>query len=77
MAHRQLLTEEERRLLFGIPHDADSLTRLYSFTRSDHALLIDRRGDANRLGFAVQLALLAQCPRSCAFWPSSPGQAFS
>jgi hypothetical protein len=58
LARRQLLTEEERRLLFGIPHDADSLTRLYSFTRSDRALLIDRRGDANRLGFAVQLALL-------------------
>jgi hypothetical protein len=58
VARRQLLTEEERRLLFGIPHDADSLTRLYSFTRSDSALLAVRRSDANRLGLAVQLALL-------------------
>ena len=58
MARRQLLTEEERRLLFGIPHDPDALTRHYSFTRSDRELLTGRRGDANRLGFAVQLALL-------------------
>jgi TnpA family transposase len=58
VARRQLLTEEERQLLFGIPHEADSLTRLYGFTRSDRSLLDVRRGDANRLGFAVQLALL-------------------
>lgn len=55
---RQLLTEEERRLLFGMPPDADALTRHYSFTRSDRELLAVRRGNANRLGFAVQLALL-------------------
>jgi TnpA family transposase len=58
VARRQLLTEEERRLLFGIPRDADALTRHYSFTRSDRELLAARRGNANRLGFAVQLALL-------------------
>jgi Domain of unknown function (DUF4158) len=58
VARRQLLTEEERRLLFGIPHDPDALTRHYSFTRSDRELLTGRRGNANRLGFAVQLALL-------------------
>jgi TnpA family transposase len=55
---RQLLTEDERRLLFGVPQEADALTRHYSFARSDQALLAERRGDANRLGFAVQLALL-------------------
>jgi TnpA family transposase len=58
VARRQLLTEEERRLLFGIPHDPDALTRHYSFTRSDRELLTGRRGNANQLGFAVQLALL-------------------
>ncbi len=58
MARRQLLTEEERRLLFGVPSDSDTLTRLYSLTRSDRELLAARRGNANRLGFAVQLALL-------------------
>jgi hypothetical protein len=58
VARRQLLTEEERRLLFGVPSDADALTRLYSLTRADRELLAARRGNANRLGFAVQLALL-------------------
>lgn len=58
MARRQLLTEEERRLLFSVPNDPDALTRLYSFTRSDREILATRRSDANRLGFAVQLALL-------------------
>src|SRR5271165_1542319 len=58
MARRQLLTEEERRLLFGVPRDPDSLARHYTFTRSDQELVSHRRGAANRLGFAVQLALL-------------------
>ena len=58
MARRQLLTEDERRVLFGVPDGADALTRHYSFTRSDQELLAERRGNANRLGFAVQLALL-------------------
>ncbi len=58
MARRQLLTEEERGLLFGIPKDRDALIRHYSFTRSDKELLALRRGNANRLGLAVQLALL-------------------
>jgi hypothetical protein len=58
VARRQLLTEEERRLLFGVPSDPDALTRLYSLTLSDRELLAARRGNANRLGFAVQLALL-------------------
>ena len=58
MVRRQLLTEDERRVLFGVPDEADALTRHYSFTRSDQELLAERRGNANRLGFAVQLALL-------------------
>lgn len=58
MARRQLLTEEERRLLFGLPTDRDALARHYTFTRTELDLIAIRRGDANRLGFAVQLALL-------------------
>ena len=58
MARRQLLTDEERRLLLGVPRDPDALARHYTFTRSDQDLVAGRRGDANRLGFAVQLALL-------------------
>jgi hypothetical protein len=56
VARRQLLTDEERRLLLGV--DPDALARHYTFTRSDQDLVAGRRGAANRLGFAVQLALL-------------------
>jgi hypothetical protein len=31
MARRQLLTDEERRLLLGVPHDPDALARHYTF----------------------------------------------
>jgi TnpA family transposase len=58
LARRSLLTDEERRLLFGVPDDPDDLARHYTFTRSDQDLVAGRRGSANRLGFAVQLALL-------------------
>ncbi len=58
MARRQLLTDEERQALLGIPPDADSLARLFTLSRLDRNLVAERRGDANRLGCAVQLALL-------------------
>jgi Domain of unknown function (DUF4158) len=58
MARRSLLTGEECRLLFGIPNDPDVLARHYTLTRSDQDLVAGRRSIANRLGFAVQLALL-------------------
>ena len=58
MGRRQLLTDEERRLLLGVPRDPDGLARHYTLTRSDQELISHRRGAANRLGFAVQLALL-------------------
>lgn len=47
MARRPLLTDEERRLLFGIPGDPDILAQHYTFTRSDQDLVAGRRGDAN------------------------------
>ena len=58
MARRQLLTEEERRVVFGVPMDRDALARHYTLTRTDLDLVATRRGDPNRLGFAVQLMLL-------------------
>ena len=58
MARRQLLTDEERTALLGIPSDPDALARLFTPSRADRALVAERRGDANRLGCAVQLALL-------------------
>ena len=44
--------------MFGVPTDPDALARHYTLTRTDLDLVATRRGDANRLGFAVQLALL-------------------
>ena len=58
MARRPLLSGEERRLFFGVPADPDAVARQYTFTRSDQDRVAGRRGAANRLGFAVQLALL-------------------
>ena len=65
MGRRQLLTNEERQLLLGVPGDPDILARHYTFTRSDHELITSRRGAANQLGFAV-LALLRHPGRALA-----------
>jgi hypothetical protein len=58
MAHRRLLTDEERQALLGISLDADSMARCFTLSRADQELVASRRQDANRIGFAVQLALL-------------------
>src|ERR1700722_13676308 len=58
MAHRQLLTDDERQALLGIPLDPDGLARRFTLSRADQNLVAERRRDANRIGFAVQLALL-------------------
>jgi TnpA family transposase len=58
MAHRQLLTDEERQALLGIPLDPDGMARCFTLSRADQDLVAARRRDANRIGFAVQLALL-------------------
>lgn len=58
MGRRDLLTEDERRALFGVPEDHAALVRLYTLSRADLDTIRAKRGDANRLGTAVQLALL-------------------
>jgi len=58
MAHRQLLTNEERQALLGIPLDPDGMARCFTLSRADQELVAGRRRDTNRIGFAVQLALL-------------------
>lgn len=58
MAHRRLLTDEERQALLGIPLDADAMARCFTLSRADQELVARRRRGANRIGFAVQLALL-------------------
>jgi hypothetical protein len=58
MARRYLLTEDERRSLFGIPIDRASLAKHYSVTADQRILIEVKRNDVNRLGFALHLALL-------------------
>jgi TnpA family transposase len=58
MSRRSILSATDRASLFALPENHDDLIRFYSFDESDMALIRQRRGDANRIGFAVQLALL-------------------
>ena len=58
MGRRELLTEDERTLLFGVPVDEAGLARHYTLTPDDLELLLAKRGARNALGAAVQLGLL-------------------
>ena len=44
--------------LFGVPTASEELARHYVLSTRDLALIEARRGEANRIAFAVQLALL-------------------
>lgn len=48
----------EREALLVIPTDPAELIRWYSFSEADLSLIRQRRGDGNRLGFAIQMCLL-------------------
>ena len=56
--NHQLLTESERDQLLAIPVDRDRLARIYTFEPSDIDFIGARRERRNRLGVALQLALL-------------------
>lgn len=58
MPRRSILSTIERMSLIELPESNDDLIRYYTFNESDLALIRQHRGDANRLGFAVQLCLL-------------------
>lgn len=58
MGRRDLLSADERRRIFGVPNHRDDLARLYTFEPADLELIGTRRQARNRLGFAMQLALL-------------------
>ncbi len=61
MPRRLILSATERDTLLALPESQDDLIRYYTFNDSDLSLIRQRRGDANRLGFAVQL-----CSACCA-----------
>ncbi|WP_457588771.1 DUF4158 domain-containing protein [Ensifer canadensis] len=60
MARRTLLNAQDRQDLFDIPIDEDSLIRHYSLSPADRLEIEVRRGEHNRLGFAVQLCLKSE-----------------
>ncbi len=62
MPRRLILSATERDTLLALPESQDDLIRYYTFNDSDLSLIRQRRGDANRLGFAVQLCLLLRYP---------------
>lgn len=58
MARRSLLTAEERRRLFEPPTHHHEIAACYTFSPDDLDWIEARRRPANKLGAAVQLALL-------------------
>jgi hypothetical protein len=58
MARRQLLTDDERRRIFGVPESEAEIIRHYTLSPADLDLAAHRHGSRNRLGVAVQLCLL-------------------
>jgi len=71
MARHELLSEAEREQLLGIPRDRDKLARLYTLERSDFEIIQRRRGKRNRLGIALQLAMLRHPGTPARRWRSS------
>ena len=58
MRGREILTEEQREEYMRIPSNDYDLGAYYTFSQYDHNVINKHRRDYNRLGFAVQLALL-------------------
>lgn len=58
VALRSLLTAAERSQILAVPTEAEDIASHYALREEDLSLIRQRRGDANRLGFAVQLCLL-------------------
>jgi hypothetical protein len=58
MPRRSILSATERESLLALPDAKDELIRHYTFSETDLSVIRQRRGAANRLGFAVQLCYL-------------------
>jgi hypothetical protein len=64
MPHRELLTESQRLSLNAPASDERGMVRHYTLSSEDLALINRRRGDPNRLGFALMLCYLESVKRS-------------
>ena len=53
MAHRTVLTERQRTLLFGLPDDEETMIRFYALSDEDVAIIKRQRRKRNQIGFAL------------------------
>lgn len=58
MPYRSVLTAAQLEGLLAVPATAEECAQRYGFEARDLALIRQRRGDHNRLGFAIQLCYL-------------------
>ena len=58
MPRRSILSAAERQGLLALPDRRDELIRRYTLSEPDLAIIRQRRGAANKLGFAVQLCYM-------------------
>ena len=58
MPRRSILSAAERDNLLALPDAKEELIRHYTFSDTDLSIIRQRRGPANRLGFAVQLCYM-------------------
>jgi len=58
MPRRPLLTSLEKEALITLPDNTHDLIKHYTFNEQDVAVIKQRRGNPNRLGFAVNLCYL-------------------
>jgi TnpA family transposase len=59
MARRRILTSAQRLALLALPVDRAEAARHYTLSEAELAAINRRRGDRNRLGFALQLCALS------------------
>ncbi len=69
MGRLDILTDDDRRRLFDVPNDHVAMVKLYTLSRFDLDMVHLHRSKANRLGFAVQLALLPIASMKIRLWP--------
>lgn len=58
MPRRSILSITERDSLLILPDTKDELIKHYGFSESDLAIIRERRGSSNRLGFAIHLCYM-------------------
>jgi len=61
VARGSILSAAERRRVLALPDSRDERNGRYTLSESDLSIIRQRRGAANRLGFAVQLCYLGVC----------------